>query len=95
MTFTDFQQSLQKEVPPDFSDLLSALWWDAKGHWEKAHKIAQDVHTNDGSWVHAYLHRKEGDEFNAGYWYNRAGKSKSRLSLDEEWKNIVKALLER
>jgi hypothetical protein len=58
----------------EFKGALLALWWDAKGDWEKAHGIAQDVARADGAWVHAYLHRKEGDLGNAGYWYQRAGR---------------------
>ncbi|SFS10208.1 hypothetical protein SAMN05421771_1760 [Granulicella pectinivorans] len=77
----------------DFSGLLLALWWDAKGDWKQAHEIAQDVEGADGAWVHAYLHRKEGDTWNAGYWYRRAGRPEARGSLREEWEEIVTELL--
>ena len=76
-----------------FEGVLLALWWDGRGNWEKAHEIAQDVPGPDGAWVHAYLHRKEGDNSNAGYWYNRAGKPPSKSSLEEEWAQITAALL--
>lgn len=96
MDIKTFKQSLQNDQPPrDLSGSLVALWWDAKGQWNKAHETAQEIHNAEGSWVHAYLHRKEGDEGNASYWYSRAGKRKSSLSLEEEWEEIVKAFLER
>jgi hypothetical protein len=74
-------------------DLLLALWHDGSGHWEKSHEIAQDIHTKEGSWIHAYLHRKEGDLGNAGYWYHKAGKPVPHVSLEQEWEDIVKSLL--
>jgi hypothetical protein len=96
MVLSDFRATLNAEAPPDAaSPLLAALWWDAKGHWARAHEIAQDEESPDGSWVHAYLHRKEGDEGNAGYWYRRAGRRHSRASLDAEWEEIVGELLLR
>ena len=94
MDFNEFKESLHQDQPVDhLSQCLQALWWDAKGDWSKAHSVAQDVHNSNGAWVHAYLHRKEGDEWNAGYWYSRAGQSKCQSSLDQEWENIVQALL--
>jgi len=95
MDFQTFTASLQQDAPPsDLSPLLKALWHDAQGDWDKAHDIAQEVHTNNGSWIHAYLHRKEGDNWNANYWYQRAGRSMPSTSLDEEWKHIVQELLQ-
>lgn len=73
--------------------LLHALWHDAHGDWSRAHELAQDIESRDGSWVHAYLHRKEGDEWNAGYWYRRAGKPVFKGPLNEEWEGIAAALL--
>ena len=70
-----------------------ALWHDGKGDWNRAHEVAQDVEDEAGAWVHAYLHRKEGDESNAAYWYRRATRPVERGSLDAEWKQIVEALL--
>lgn len=82
------------ELPPGgITPSLAALWYAGKDHWEQAHAIAQDVPTREGSWVHAYLHRVEGDQWNANYWYNRAGKTMPGVSLEQEWKDIVKALL--
>jgi len=74
--------------------LIQALWWAKKGDWEMAHNIAQEVESSNGSWVHAYLHRVEGDLGNAAYWYRRANKpSKSNESLDVEWTEISEAIL--
>ena len=72
---------------------VRALWFDGKGDWEKAHDLAQQDEGGAGDWVHAYLHRKEGDLGNAGYWYRRAGKPTAKGSLDEEWSAITAALL--
>jgi hypothetical protein len=74
---------------------LLALWWDAKGDWEKAHEVAQDVAGADGAWVHAYLHRKEGELGNAGYWYRRAGREVARGDSRVEWEGIVREMLGR
>jgi hypothetical protein len=94
MTLTEFKSSLQNPgPPPGLKNLLEAMWYEAKGDWHKAHNIAQDIETPDGSWVHAYLHRVEGDESNARYWYQRAGRKFSKLSLKEEWDEIVNELM--
>jgi hypothetical protein len=94
MILEEFRSSLTGDLPPaGVSPLLAALWWAARGDWEKAHTIAQDVESPDGARVHAYLHRREGDQANAGYWYRRAGMTPSRSPLDVEWEEIVRALL--
>jgi len=94
MTFEEFRESLNSERPPeDLTLSLAAMWWDAKGDWTKAHESAQQDEGPAGAWVHAYLHRKEGDVSNAGYWYGRAGRPQSRVSLDQEWAEIVSALV--
>lgn len=94
MTLDEFRTTLKADVPPEtLAPLLAALWWDAKGDWEAAHSVAQDIEDEAGSWVHAYLHRKEGDAANAGYWYRRARRPHSRASLQHEWEEIVAALL--
>ena len=88
---TDFQKSLENYDPPEgISQLLTALWYAGKGNWNRAHDIAQDIPDKDGAWVHAYLHREEGDEWNASYWYKRGGRSKPSISLQEEWESLVK-----
>lgn len=93
MTLSEFKSSLDKQQPPPVAVLLQALWHDGSGNWEKAHTIAQDVTSKEGSWIHAYLHRKEGDQFNAAYWYNRAGRTMPSYSLEKEWEEIVGVLL--
>ena len=94
MTLEEFRQSLAATDPPiGFTLALAGLWWDAKGDWTRAHESAQQDEGMEGSWVHAYLHRKEGDHGNAAYWYRRAGKPVCRESLDQEWLNIAKELL--
>jgi hypothetical protein len=82
-------------VPQDIPPLLQSLLLDAAGDWDSAHRIAQDEFNPDGSWVHAYLHRKEGDLGNAGYWYRNAGRKMPKMSLAEEWEYIALALLEK
>jgi len=82
--------------PPGLSGALAALWHDARGDWERAHACAQEDRGADGAWVHAYLHRKEGDLGNAGYWYARAGRAAPRdRSPDQEWSAIAGELLAR
>jgi len=80
-------------APPGLSMALQALWLEARGDWDRAHETAQGDQTREGSWVHAYLHRKGGDLGNAAYWYSRAGQPTARGSADEEWTAIVTALL--
>ena len=93
MDLPSFKQSLAKAAPPaDLSFALQALWWDAKGNWDKAHECAQERDDADGMRVHAYLHRKEGDLSNAGYWYRRCGASPFAGSLAEEWETLVQSL---
>ena len=72
---------------------LAALWWAAKGNWNEAHKIVMNEETREAAWVHAYLHRVEGDLGNAGYWYRQAGQPVAKDSLEAEWERIVSALL--
>jgi hypothetical protein len=94
MTLNDFHNSLaQLEPPSELSRALAGLWWDAKGNWTRAHESAQQDEGPEGSWVHAYLHRKEGDGSNAAYWYRQAGKTMSRETLAEEWRSILADLL--
>jgi hypothetical protein len=95
MNLQEFRDSLKGDEPPrELSVAIAGLWWDAKGDWTRAHESAQQDAGPAGAWVHAYLHRKEGDAANAGYWYERAGKSPAQTSLDEEWVEISRALLE-
>ena len=94
MTLEQFRETLRRDEPPGGLSLaLAGLWWDAKGNWKRAHESAQQDEGPAGSWVHAYLHRKEGDASNAGYWYRRAGKPPSQLTLEQEWVEIAESLL--
>ena len=94
MTPEQFKVTLAGAQPPaGITASLAALWYAGKGDWEQAHAIAQDLPTREGSWVHAWLHRQEGDQWNANYWYNRAGRSMPALTLEEEWADIVSQLL--
>ena len=88
-----FKASLNQETPPDLPTPLKALWHDAKGDWGTAHDLLQGHDEGAGAWVHAYLHRKEGDASNAAYWYRRAGKPVATVTLAEEWAAIATALL--
>jgi hypothetical protein len=95
MTYSEFESSLALAAPPAALHVsLQALWWDAKGDWDSAHECAQADEGNPScDWVHAYLHRKEGDASNAGYWYRRAGKPVARTALTDEWRAIAESLL--
>ena len=89
-----FKTSLQRPEPPELGPALQALWWDAQGDWDRAHACAQvDEADPSAAWVHAYLHRKEGDLANAAYWYRRAGRPMAREELKAEWFAIAIALL--
>ena len=94
MDFTDFFATLREKTPPmRLSPALQALWYDAQGAWGKAHDLVNDATDADSAWVHAYLHRKEGDQGNAEYWYARAKQPVFEGTLDTEWKQICSALL--
>ena len=95
MNLQEFRDSFARDEPPKgLSPAVAGLWWDAKGDWKKAHESAQQYEGPAGAWVHAYLHRKEGDSSNAAYWYRRAGKSPTRSSLEQEWLEIARSLLD-
>ena len=89
MTLDEFRRADPHSLP----EALRALWLDGNGDWERAHTVAQDVEGPDGAWVHAYLHRKEGDNANAAYWYRRAGRTPATGELANEWEAMVCALL--
>ena len=94
MTFDEFQKSLSASSPPvNLSAHLQSLWYDGKGDWNRSHDIIQNIEDKTAAWVHAYLHRKEGDIGNSDYWYRRAGKIRPDATLDAEWKAIVENLL--
>ena len=90
----EFKSSLSGAAPaPKLDAPLAALWWAAKSGWDQAHKLVQDEPSADAAWVHAYLHRVEGDSANAGYWYRQAGQPVAAGSLEAEWERITSALL--
>jgi len=96
MTADDLRASATQPTPPDnLSAPLRALWHDARGDWDAAHRVAQDIDDETGAWIHAYLHRKEGDLGNAAYWYRHARRPVATGSLDEEWEAIVTELCHR
>lgn len=96
-----FRRSLSREAPPSLPPLHEAVWWAGKAlatgakssEWNRAHDGLQDIETPEGCWVHAHLHRQEGDPANARYWYERAGRAPSDASLDAEWQEIAVFLL--
>ncbi len=93
MSFEEFTNSLAADQPPTgLPPALEALWHERRGNWERAHELAQADAGRDGDWVHAYLHRREGDLTNAGYWYARAGQPISTSPLDDEWAAVARAL---
>jgi hypothetical protein len=94
MTFDELRRSLAETEPPaGLSPALQALWWQGRGDWEQAHRLAQAGGGADGAWVHAHLHRVEGDLANAAYWYRRAGRPVAGSPLEDEWAAIARALL--
>ena len=94
MSIDEFRQSLTNAQPPvNLSNILQSLWHEAKGDWARAHELLQHEESTNGAWVHAYLHRVEGDPGNAAYWYRRAGKAVTQQSLADEWTTMVTTLL--
>lgn len=93
-TLTEFKASLNLEQPVSgLSVQLKSLWYDGKGDWHKAHAQVDQLTDQQSAWVHAYLHRKEGDIWNADYWYSKAKRTRPDFSLDEEWEQLVVAFL--
>ena len=94
MSIQEFEASLNDpSVPQGLSPYLVALWYEKRGDWSRAHEIVQEIKDRRAAWIHAYLHRKEGDEGNAAYWYRRAERHFPSCSLDQEWSDIVGTLL--
>lgn len=93
-TLTEFKASLNAAQPPGgFSVQLKSLWYDGKGDWHQAHAQVDQLTDRQSAWVHAYLHRKEGDTLNADYWYSRAGQTRPGVPLEKEWEQLVMAFL--
>lgn len=96
MTLSEFKASFAQPTPAaDLSAPLQALWWAGKGDWERAHKIVMDDESKEAAWIHAYLHRVEGDLPNARYWYGRAGQNAAEGALDAEWAGLVQHFVSR
>jgi len=94
MDLATFKQSIEDATPPPAtSPYLLAMWLDGQGNWDKAHSMVDNLEDATACWVHAYLHHKEGDLWNADYWYRKAGKKRPDVSLQQEWETIVKSLL--
>jgi hypothetical protein len=94
MTVEELRATLSDDAPPaGVPAAAQALWHDARGDWDEAHRVAQDIDDADGAWVHAYLHRKEGDLPNASYWYRQAGRTRPTIPLEDEWARIAGELL--
>ncbi len=94
MTLDEFKNSLPDTSPPaEVSMVLKALWHQANGDWDTAHEIAQSEKSSEGDWLHAFLHRDEGDLSNAGYWYRRANKPVASGSVESEWEQLAKSFL--
>ena len=97
MSFADFLETVRRDAtaPAAWRPALRALWADARGDWDTAHELAQLADDAEGAWVHAYLHRKEGDLANAAYWYRRAGRPVAHGDLATEWRTLAEALVTR
>jgi len=94
MTYEEFRASISQSDPPKgLTKVQQALWEDGRGNWERAHELVQDDASTEAEWVHAYLHRKEGDLSNASYWYRRCGRPVCTDALEKEWERIVRAVL--
>jgi len=94
MDLYQFEACTADSSPPqDLPPVLQALWFEARGDWDRAHRLVQDLSDASAAWVHAYLHRKEGDIWNADYWYANAGRSRPSVGLEREWRDIATALL--
>jgi len=94
MQYEIFKESIKDASPPEAISLyLLGMWYDAHGNWDKAHSMVDNLNDETACWVHAYLHRKEGDIWNADYWYRKAGRKRPDTNLHQEWETIVKALL--
>jgi hypothetical protein len=93
-TLAEFKATLNLEVPPQaFPAPLKSLWYDGKGDWQQAHAQVDHLTDQESAWVHAYLHRKEGDIWNADYWYRKAKQTRPGITLEQEWEQLVQQFL--
>jgi hypothetical protein len=89
-SLSEFKASLNLEqADSKLSVQLKSLWYDGKGDWHQAHAQVDQLNDRASAWVHAYLHRKEGDISNADYWYNKAGQTRPNMPLEKEWEQLV------
>ncbi|GGC75032.1 hypothetical protein GCM10011387_30930 [Pedobacter quisquiliarum] len=94
MNLQEFKSTLSSgEMPENLSVYLQALWYDGRGDWKAAHDLIDQRSDKRSAHLHAYLHRKEGDIWNADYWYNRAGEKRPAVSLEQEWEQLVQGFL--
>ena len=94
ITYSKFEQTLNQNTPPaNWPEALQSLWYQRKGDWEASHNIAQDISSPIGSLIHAHLHRVEGDDWNAKYWYRKAGRTYPQVSAKDELKNLIQEVL--
>ncbi len=95
MTADELAKSAATDVhPPDgINSAACALWLAKAGRWDAAHDLCEEIPNSDGAWIHAYLHREEGDLSNAAYWYSKAGKPTAQGSLEDEWLEMARALI--
>ena len=94
MQFEEFTQSMNAgNAPANLDVYAQSMWYDKNNNWQRAHELIQHVPSAKAYWIHAYLHRKEGDTGNAAYWYHKAGKPMPRYTLEQEWEEIVRAIL--
>jgi hypothetical protein len=95
LTLSDLESaaSARRPLPQDADPLIKALWHDATGNWSDAHELVQNIDSAEAAWIHAYLHRKEGDLQNAQYWYRRAARPAAGGPLPDEWRAIAQSLL--
>jgi hypothetical protein len=93
MDLDEFRATLSNAKPPAVAPVLRAMWYAANGEWDEAHGIAQEINDRYGAWVHAHLHRVEGDLANARYWYRHAAQAEATDSIQAEWERIAAELL--
>ena len=94
MTPSKFRRSLAADDPPEtLSDVQRALWYGARGDWNRAHELAQGEQSADAAWIHAWLHRVEGDLDNARYWYGQARRPERTGTTDDELNELLAEFL--
>jgi hypothetical protein len=90
---SEIEEFLDSPVTAIQTRPLRALWYAAHGDWTAAHEEAQVSEDPESCWVHALLHREEGEQGNAEYWYRKAGKPVFKGSIEDEREAMITALL--